>query len=167
MNAALENLATVRRQLEAVGAAAAKDLESIERKEAKKHRDEIDEYRLAKENLRKAREEHDELEESAHVLGEELDAVTEELSVVQQRVDDKVRGTTDSACLVDIRAAIQRLREENRKLDVKIGVLDHELTVSRMRGTATSSRAVECSEDDDESSFGDDDGDSVDSSVVQ
>ena len=163
MNAALENLATVRRQLEAVGAAAAKDLESIERKEAgltKKHRDEIDEYRLAKENLRKA-------EESAHVLGEELDAVTEELSVVQQRVDDKVRGTTDSACLVDIRAAIQRLREENRKLDVKIGVLDHELTVSRMRGTATSSRAVECSEDDDESSFGDDDGDSVDSSVVQ
>lgn len=99
MNAALENLATVRRQLEAVGAAAAKDLKSIENKEAEltqEHRERIDEYRLAKENLRRAREAHDELEESGHVLDEELNTVTEELRCVQQRIDDKVRGTTDS-----------------------------------------------------------------------
>ncbi|EJK57739.1 hypothetical protein THAOC_22187 [Thalassiosira oceanica] len=82
MNAALENLATVRRQLETVGAAAAKDLKSIENKEAEltqEHRERIDEYRLAKENLRRAREAHDELEESGHVLDEELNTVTEEL----------------------------------------------------------------------------------------
>ena len=68
-------------------------------------------------------------------------------------------------CLVDIRAAIQRLREENRKLSVRIGVLDYELTCARMRGTSTSGRAAECSEDG-ESTSGDE-GDSDDCSVVQ
>ena len=92
VNSALVFLATIRGQLEAVGAAAAKDLKSIERKEeelSQKHRDQLDE-------LRKAREAHDELEESGHFLDEELDAVTEALRGVQQRIEEKVRGTSDS-----------------------------------------------------------------------
>ena len=92
VNSALVFLATIRGQLEAVGAAAAKDLKSIERKEeelSQKHRDQLDE-------LRKAREAHDELEESGHVLDEDLDAVTEALRGVQQRIEEKVRGTSDS-----------------------------------------------------------------------
>ena len=92
MNSALVFLAKIRRQLEAVGAAAAKDLKWIERKEGEltqKHREQLDE-------LRKAREAHDELEESGHVLDEDLDAVTEALRGVQQRIEEKVRGTSDS-----------------------------------------------------------------------
>lgn len=39
---------------------------------------------------------------------------------------------TDTAPLVEIRAALQRLKSENKELDIRIGVLDYSLTQVRM-----------------------------------
>ena len=42
---------------------------------------------------------------------------------MKKKMDEKASGVTDATPLVEIRAAIQRLKKENRELDVRIGLL--------------------------------------------
>jgi len=52
-----------------------------------------------------------------------LNSITEELDQRKKQIDLKVNSVTDANPLVEIRAAIQRLRKENRELDIHIGML--------------------------------------------
>ena len=47
-------------------------------------------------------------------------------------MESKSSSVTDATPLVDIRTAIQRLRNENKEMDIRIGVLDYELIQARM-----------------------------------
>ena len=47
-------------------------------------------------------------------------------------MESKSSSVTDATPLVDIRAAIQRLKKENKEMDIRIGVLDYELIQARM-----------------------------------
>ena len=42
---------------------------------------------------------------------------------MKKKVDDKASSVTDSSKLVEIRTAIERLRSENKELDIRIGIL--------------------------------------------
>lgn len=52
-----------------------------------------------------------------------MNSITEELDQRKKQIDLKVNSVTDANPLVEIRAAIQRLRKENRELDIRIGML--------------------------------------------
>ena len=42
---------------------------------------------------------------------------------MKKKVDDKASSVTDSSKLVEIRTATERLRKENKELDIRIGIL--------------------------------------------
>ncbi len=77
----------------------------------------------AKENLKILKEAHEEHNENAANLSNELKSISEELDQVKKNSITDANRVTDSKPLVEIRAAIQRLRKENKELDVHIGVL--------------------------------------------
>ena len=84
-----------------------------------------------KRQLEQLKEEYDEHRESTAALSEDLVVISEELDEAKKRMNEKAGSMTDAKPLVDIRAAIQRLRSENKQLDVKIGILDYKLTQAR------------------------------------
>ena len=42
---------------------------------------------------------------------------------MKKKVDDRASSVTDSSALVEIRKAKERLRNENKELDIRIGIL--------------------------------------------
>ena len=42
---------------------------------------------------------------------------------MKKKMDDKASSVTDSSALVEIRTAVERLRNENKELDIRIGIL--------------------------------------------
>jgi len=76
-------------------------------------------------------------------------------------MESKSSSVTDATPLVDIRAAIQRLRNENKEMDIRIGVLDYELIQARKAEAAKGSQELSTSHgvSDDEESEEDDEGD--------
>ena len=75
-------------------------------------------------------------------------------------MESKSSSVTDATPLVDIRAAIQRLKKENKEMDIRIGVLDYELIQARMaeaKGSQEFSTSRGVSDDDEEESDDDDD----------
>ena len=69
-------------------------------------------------------------------------------------MESKSSSVTDATPLVDIRAAIQRLRKENKEMDIRIGVLDYELIQARMaeaKGLQQFSTSRGVSDEDEES----------------
>ena len=68
-------------------------------------------------------------------------------------MESKSSSVTDATPLVEIRAAIQRLKKENKEMDIRIGVLDYELIQARMAEANqeySTSRGI--SDDDEEES---------------
>ena len=66
---------------------------------------------------------HDEHTETTKILSHDLSCISEELDQVKKKMDGKASSMTDASPLVEIRAAIQRLKKENKELDIHIGVL--------------------------------------------
>jgi len=77
----------------------------------------------AKDQLKQLQEAHDEHTENAANLSDDLKSISEELDRRKKQIDSMVNNVTDANPLVEIRAAIQRLRKENRELDIHIGML--------------------------------------------
>ena len=79
---------------------------------------------------------------------------------MKKKMESKSSSVTDATPLVDTRAAIQRLKKENKEMDIRIGVLDYELIQARM-AEAKESQELSTSHgvSDDEESEDDDEGD--------
>jgi len=72
---------------------------------------------------------------------------------MKKKMESKSSSVTDATPLVDIQAAIQRLRKENKEMDIRIGVLDYELIQARMaeaKQEHSPSRGVSDEEESDE-----------------
>jgi len=79
---------------------------------------------------------------------------------MKKKMESKSSSVTDATTLVDIRAAIQRLKKENKEMDIRIGVLDYQLIQARMteaKGSQELSTSHGVSDDNDEESEEDDD----------
>ena len=70
--------------------------------------------------LEAAQEEH---AENAANLANELQYVTDDLDCMKKSLDGEASMFSDASPLVEIRAAIQHLRKENKELDIYLGVL--------------------------------------------
>jgi estrogen-related receptor beta like 1 len=77
----------------------------------------------AKTNLKRLEKAHAEHDENATNLSDDLQCLSEELDLMKKKLDGQASSVSDATPLVEIRAAIQRLRKENKELDVYLGVL--------------------------------------------
>ena len=80
-------------------------------------------YGKAKEQLQLLEEAHKEHTEITADLSRDLECISEELDQMKKRTDDRASSVTDSSALVEIRKATERLRNENKELDIHIGIL--------------------------------------------
>ncbi len=69
---------------------------------------------------------------------------------MKKRLDGEASSVSDTSPLVEIRAAIQHLRNENKELDILLGVLDNELTQARINDANPKEHnpGIDASEDD-------------------
>jgi estrogen-related receptor beta like 1 len=85
-----------------------------------------------------------------------LQFLSEELNRLKKKVDGEASSVSDTSPLVEIRAAIQHLRKENKELDVLLGVLDNELTQARINDVNPKEHNPSNDESEDDSSLDDD-----------
>lgn len=80
------------------------------------------------------------LQESVSRLSGILSSVTEELEKSQSEADVQSEGALDAEKLPNLRKAMQRLREESRHLELRIGCVQTELTARQLRSTGRERR---------------------------
>ena len=81
---------------------------------------------------------HAALQESTLNLQIEYDAVVSELEEVKRGMESLSSSVTDTAPIVKIKDAFQKLRGETRGIEVKIGVLSHTLMQAKLKGEKNS-----------------------------
>ena len=96
-----------------------------------RHKDEIVEYRETKEKIAELEESQLRHVQNNKTLNDQLEQLSLELTDIKKKIKDKGKSMTDVSPLVDIRAAVTKLREENKELDMKLGLMYHELTTLR------------------------------------
>lgn len=82
-------------------------------------------------------------DENVKALEEQLEQLSNELDHVKKKTQAKGRGMTDSTHLLDTQRAIQQLKNENRELDILIGVLYHQVTQARKDNNQTDEESDE------------------------
>ena len=93
-----------------------------------------------------------------------MECISDELDQMKKKIESKSSSVTDATPLVDIRAAIQRLKKENKEMDINIGVLDYELIQARMaeaKGSQEISNSRGISDDEESESDDDEEEDSL------
>lgn len=83
--------------------------------------------------LPQTQSEYNTLNDSVMSLQIELNSVAEELDEVKSKMESLSTTVTDTAPIVKIKDAFQKLRQEVRQLDVKIGVVGHTLMQAKLR----------------------------------
>jgi len=94
-------------------------------------RDQLVEYHQARAKIEELEMAAEHRDENVNVLNGQLEQLTLELADVKKQIHDKGKSMTDAAPVIQMRAAIERLKEENREFDILIGVLYHEVTQAR------------------------------------
>lgn len=120
------NFSEIEQRLTHAAKLASDDLNKIEMKENHINvlfRDPINEYKKANSRLKLL-----EASKEAHVkkseeLSKALKEMTANVAAVKKKIDLKGSSITDSSPLVEIRAALQRLKTENKEFDLRIGIL--------------------------------------------
>ena len=96
--------------------------------------DQISQYQQARSQLEELEVSAKRRDENVKALEEQLEQLSNELDHVKKETQAKGRGMTDSTHLLDTQRAIQQLKNENRELDILIGVLYHQVTQARKEG---------------------------------
>lgn len=110
------------------------ELRRTESKESEiggRFRSQVDDYKHAQNELQRLENAHTEHTENNRDLADDFEVISEKLDNLKKKVDEKASGMTDAKPLIDIRAAIQRLRAENKEMDIRIGILDYDLSQRR------------------------------------
>ncbi|KAI6660951.1 hypothetical protein LOD99_13674 [Oopsacas minuta] len=91
-------------------------------------------------DLRVSRESHSEVRQKYEVgmqrvneLTQALNNITDELEGVKIRMDEHGTNMTDATPVVRIKHSLQRIKTENMQMDLRIGVLQHLLTASKLK----------------------------------
>jgi len=91
------------------------------------------EFRQAQEALKKVTEAYQSSSDNINNLTNELSAATEKLEEIKTHMDSRGNSMTDTSPLVQIKRALQSLREEIKTFELRIGVVGHSLMQSKIR----------------------------------
>lgn len=90
------------------------------------------EFANTQEELKKVTAQHTALSESTLALQIEYNGLLEELEETKSRMESLSSTVTDTGPIVKIKDSFQRLRLETRQIEVKIGVLAHQLMQAKL-----------------------------------
>ncbi|KAL3787651.1 hypothetical protein HJC23_011799 [Cyclotella cryptica] len=122
-------------QISQIGKLILDDLQQIDSKEVQLHQKfncEVNEYEVAKTRLMSLEKSIDTHTSKTAILSEKLGKLSADVDAVKKEIDKKGSSITDTSPVVEIRAALQLLKEENKELDVRLGILDYEVTKAMM-----------------------------------
>ncbi|GBG73951.1 hypothetical protein CBR_g17666 [Chara braunii] len=85
------------------------------------------EYRAVRNRLSEVQDKHNKSMVNVSELTNELARVTEELERVKRVMDERGNDISDASPLINIKNAIQRLKAELKQMEVRIGVVEHNL----------------------------------------
>jgi len=94
-------------------------------------------YRNRQEEFNTVNGTYTQLNESVLNFQNDLKNVTEELDEVKEKMEKLSNTVTDTAPIVKIKDAFQKLRNETRQIEVKIGVVGHTLMQAKLRQKKT------------------------------
>ena len=116
----------IEQQLICVEKLVSHDLQVIETKEHQineRFRDQINECKHAKARLMSLEQSKKVHIQKSEDLSKTLKKLSDDLATVKRKIDKVGNSVTDTTPIVEIRLALQRLKTENKELDVRIGVL--------------------------------------------
>ncbi|KAI9224197.1 intra-flagellar transport protein 57-domain-containing protein [Blastocladiella britannica] len=93
----------------------------------------VGDYRGVQERVSALRSEAAAAGEKNSALARDLQRVSDELESVKVQMDDLGSGMTDSKPLLNIKASLQKLKVEIKQMDVRTGVLEHQLLNGRLK----------------------------------
>ena len=93
----------------------------------------IEEYRNLQNKLAEVQQRYKSSSGSVNDLTRDLAQITDELEVVKAQMDERGTSMTDSGPIVKLKQGLQRLKAENKQMELRIGVLEHVLTSGMVR----------------------------------
>jgi estrogen-related receptor beta like 1 len=121
-------LPDARTKLEKQSDALSKILEKVQKRERSINTNMTDlgtEYKAKAEELKKIATRYNELNKVVKEMGEQYKQIAEKLEQITAKASEHGNNVTDSSPLMKIKSSIQKLRNEIKGMDLRIGVLAH------------------------------------------
>ena len=93
----------------------------------------LKEFRVSRERHAEVRGRYEVGMQRVNELTQSLNAITDELEGVKIRMDEHGTNMTDATPVVRVKHSLQRIKTENTQMDLRIGVLQHLLTSSKLK----------------------------------
>lgn len=93
----------------------------------------VQEYRSAQAKLSEAKERYREASGGVTDRTRVLAEITEELEKVKQEIEEKGSSMSDGAPVVKIKQSLTKLRQEIVQMDIRIGVVEHDLLQAKLK----------------------------------
>lgn len=94
-------------------------------------RNQLSQYHQARAKLEELEVSAQHRDENVKALNEQFEQLSNELDEVKKKIHDKGKSMTDNSVVSETQRALARLKEENREMDIHIGILYHEVTQAR------------------------------------
>nr|XP_018916032.1 PREDICTED: intraflagellar transport protein 57 homolog [Bemisia tabaci] len=102
----------------------------------------LQEYRIAQDELARVTNRFQELSGGIEERQRQLSQATSALETVKQKIEDRSSCMTDGSPLVNLKKAISIVKGDIVSMDVKLGVLEHNLLKARLRDKTMSQNYV-------------------------
>lgn len=93
----------------------------------------LKDFRVSRERHAEVRGKYEVGMQRVNELTQSLNVITDELEGVKIRMDEHGTNMTDATPVVRIKHSLQRIKTENTQMDMRIGVLQHLLTSSKLK----------------------------------
>ena len=93
----------------------------------------LKDFRVSRERHSEARQKYEVGMQKVNELTQTLSNITDDLEGVKLRMDEHGTNMTDATPVVRLKHSLQRIKTENTQMDLRIGVLQHLLTASKLK----------------------------------
>eukprot|EP00092_Neocalanus_flemingeri_P056720 GFUD01067275.1.p1 GENE.GFUD01067275.1~~GFUD01067275.1.p1 ORF type:complete len:422 (+),score=168.02 GFUD01067275.1:104-1369(+) len=138
-----ESLTSTKNQLDKLQAEIAKTLEKISSREKYMNSQlevQLNEYRQLSQVLAQTKEQYKQVSSGVTERSRLLAQITDDIETAKTEMEDRGSSMTDGSPLVNIRKSLARVKTEITAMDVRIGVVEHELLQARMKDRSNMQR---------------------------
>ncbi|KAJ1622662.1 intra-flagellar transport protein 57-domain-containing protein [Pavlovales sp. CCMP2436] len=114
----------------------------MERKLNEQCEKDISEYGGKQSDFSTKQEVYNKSTEQINKLQNELSTVTDELQHIKGRMDERGSAMTDTSPIVKIKAALTKIKQEARAMEIRIGVVSHTIVLKRLGSNSMTARSA-------------------------
>ena len=96
-------------------------------------KDQVDEFSMKQDQLQEVQDEYNSKSGGLNLLTNQLSQVSDELASLKGKMDERGANMTDTSPLIKIKTALQRIKEERKAMDIKIGITTHTLVAKKLK----------------------------------